>query len=164
LKSAKNRCQRLEHDLQDLHTHQDYEVKERSLSLEQTRSKYQRELEDLTKELEEERNSAVNVHAENRCHLHNGSLTFRRLRSELENIQGQIHDDRASGSNWAKEKSRMEVQYKLLSESFEEAVAANREAQSQQVTLLSQNRSLRARFPQFQNYLMVAWNKQKGFV
>jgi chromosome segregation ATPase len=66
LKNARNRCQRLEHDLQDLHTHQDYEVKERSLSLEQTRSKYQRELEDLTKELEDERNSAVNVHAENR--------------------------------------------------------------------------------------------------
>jgi hypothetical protein len=66
LKNTKNRCQRLEHDLQDLHTHQDYEVKERSLSLEQTRSKYQRELEDLTKELEQERNSAVNVHAENR--------------------------------------------------------------------------------------------------
>ena len=66
MKNAKNRCQRLEHDLQDLHTHQDYEVKERSLSLEQTRSKYQRELEDLTKELEEERNSNVNVHAENR--------------------------------------------------------------------------------------------------
>lgn len=66
MKSTKNRCQRLEHDLQDLHTHQDYEVKERSLSLEQTRSKYQRELEDLTKELEHERNSAVNVHAENR--------------------------------------------------------------------------------------------------
>jgi len=55
-----------------------------------------------------------------------------------------MHDDRASESNWAKEKSRMELQYKLLSESFEEAVAANREAQSQQVTLLSQNRSLRA--------------------
>jgi len=67
LKSAKNRCQRLEHDLHGLQTHQDYEVKERSLSLEQTRSKYQRELEDLTKELETERNSAVNVHAENRC-------------------------------------------------------------------------------------------------
>jgi len=66
LKAAKNRCQRLEHDLQDLHSHQDYEVKERSLSLEQTRSKYQRELEDLTKELEKERNSAVDVHAENR--------------------------------------------------------------------------------------------------
>ena len=66
MKSTKNRCQRLEHDLQDLHTHQDYEVKERSLSLEQTRSKYQRELEELTKELEQERNSAVNVHAENR--------------------------------------------------------------------------------------------------
>jgi myosin protein heavy chain len=40
----------------------------------------------------------------------------------------------------------MEVQYKLLSESFEEAVSANREAQSQQVTLLSQNRSLRTRY------------------
>jgi myosin heavy chain 9/10/11/14 len=39
----------------------------------------------------------------------------------------------------------MEIQYKLLSESFEEAVAANREVQNQQVTLLSQNRSLRAR-------------------
>ena len=62
----KNRCQRLEHDLQDLHNHQDFEVQERALSLEQTRSKYQRELEDLTKELEEERDSAVNVHAENR--------------------------------------------------------------------------------------------------
>ena len=69
MKNARNRCQRLEHDLQDLQTHQDYEVKERSLSLEQTRSKYQRELEDLTKELEEERNSAVSVHAENRCTL-----------------------------------------------------------------------------------------------
>jgi hypothetical protein len=66
LKNAKNRCQRLENDLQDLHSHQDYEVKERALSLEQTRGKYQRELEELTKELEGERNAAVNVHAENR--------------------------------------------------------------------------------------------------
>ena len=136
LKSAKNRCQRLEHDLQDLQTHQDYEVKERSVTLEQTRSKYHRELESLTKELEDERNSAVNVHAENR-----------QLRAELENIQAKFNDDRASGSNWAKEKSRMEAQYRLLSESFEEAVSANRDAQSQQVTLLSQNRSLRARYP-----------------
>src|SRR5579859_2853092 len=69
-----------------------------------------------------------------------------RLRAELESVQSKIHDDLASGSTWAKEKSRMEVQYKLLSESFEEAVASNREAQSQQVTLLSQNRSLRARY------------------
>ena len=45
----------------------------------------------------------------------------------------------------------MEVQYKLLSESFEEAVTANREAQSQQVTLLSQNRSLRARYHSVSN-------------
>ena len=72
------------------------------------------------------------------------TLIQRRLRENLENLQARIHDDRASESNWAKEKSRMELQYKLLSESFEEAVAANREAQSQQVTLLSQNRSLRA--------------------
>lgn len=70
----------------------------------------------------------------------------RRLRAELEAVQAKIHDDVASGSNWAKERSRMEVQYKLLSESFEEAVSANREAQSQQVTLLSQNRSLRTRY------------------
>jgi hypothetical protein len=56
----------LENDLQDLQNHQDYEVRERALSLEQTRAKYQRELEELTKELEDERNSAVNVHAENR--------------------------------------------------------------------------------------------------
>jgi myosin heavy chain 9/10/11/14 len=149
LKTAKNRCERFEQDLQDLHTHRDYETKERSLSLEQTRSKYQRELEELTKELDEERNSAVNVHAENRCHFDNASLIFRRLRAELENMQAHIHDDRASGSNWAKEKSRMEAQYKLLSESFEETLAANREAQSQQVALLSQNRSLRARFSPF---------------
>jgi hypothetical protein len=66
LKSAKNRCQRLEHDLQDLHSHQDMEVKERSMSLEQTRSKYQRELGDLTKELALERDAAVKVHEENR--------------------------------------------------------------------------------------------------
>ena len=71
---------------------------------------------------------------------------YRRLRAELETVQAKIHDDVTSGSNWAKERSRMEVQYKLLSESFEEAVATNREAQSQQVTLLSQNRSLRARY------------------
>ena len=71
---------------------------------------------------------------------------IRRLRAELEAVQAKIHDDVASGSNWAKERSRMEVQYKLLSESFEEAVSANREAQSQQVTLLSQNRSLRTRY------------------
>jgi hypothetical protein len=71
---------------------------------------------------------------------------IRRLRAELETVQAKIHDDVASGSNWAKERSRMEVQYKLLSESFEEAVSANREAQGQQVTLLSQNRSLRARY------------------
>lgn len=56
----------MENDLQDLQNHQDYEVKERSLSLEQTRAKYQRELEGVTKELEDERNSAVSVHAENR--------------------------------------------------------------------------------------------------
>jgi hypothetical protein len=68
------------------------------------------------------------------------------LRAELETVQAKIYDDRASGSNWAKEKGRMEVQYKLLCERFEEAVSENREAQSQQVTILSQNRSLRARF------------------
>lgn len=73
------------------------------------------------------------------------SANYRRLRADLENLQSKIHDDVASGSSWAKEKSRLEVQYKLLSDSYEEAVAANREAQSQQVTLLSQNRSLRAK-------------------
>jgi hypothetical protein len=71
---------------------------------------------------------------------------MRRLRAELENVQSKVHDDLASGSNWAKERNRMESQYKLLSQSFEEAVAANREVQGQQVTLLSQNRSLRARY------------------
>jgi len=63
---VRNRCQRLENELQDLQNHQDYEIQERTLSLEQTRAKYQRELEELTKELENERNSAVNIHAENR--------------------------------------------------------------------------------------------------
>lgn len=66
MKSAKNRCQRLEHDLQDLHSHQDMEVKERSMSLEQTRSKYQRELGDLTKELAREREAVIKVYEENR--------------------------------------------------------------------------------------------------
>jgi hypothetical protein len=69
LKSAKNRCQRLEHDLQDLHSHQDMEVKERSMSLEQTRSKYQRELEDLTKELAREREAVIKVYEENRYYI-----------------------------------------------------------------------------------------------
>ena len=62
----RNRCQRLENDLQDLQNHQDYEIQETTLSLEQTRAKYQRELEELTKELENERNSAVNIQAEHR--------------------------------------------------------------------------------------------------
>jgi hypothetical protein len=70
----------------------------------------------------------------------------RHLRAELEVIQAKIHDGQASGSTWAKEKSRMEVQYKLLSEKYEEAVLDNRDAQGQQVTLLSQNRSLRAKY------------------
>jgi hypothetical protein len=69
LKSAKNRCQRLEHDLQDLHSHQDMEVKERSMSLEQTRSKYQRELGDLTKELAREREAVIKVYEENRYYI-----------------------------------------------------------------------------------------------
>lgn len=57
----------------------------------------------------------------------------------------------------------MEVQYKLLSESFEEAVAANREAQSQQVVLLSQNRSLRARYCGFRELeLIIVSRKLKG--
>ena len=55
----------------------------------------------------------------------------RRLRAELETVQAKIHDDVTSGSNWAKARSRMEVQYKVLSESFEEAVAASREAENQ---------------------------------
>jgi len=63
---VRNRCQRLENDLQDLQNHQDYEIQETTLSLEQTRAKYQRELEELTKELENERNSAVNIQAEHR--------------------------------------------------------------------------------------------------
>ena len=66
LKSAKNRCQRLEHDLQDLHNHQDMEVTERSISLEQTRKKYQRELEDLTRELALEREAEIKVWEDNR--------------------------------------------------------------------------------------------------
>ena len=69
MKSAKNRCQRLEHDLQDLHSHQDMEVKERSMSLEQTRSKYQRELGDLTKELAREREAVIKVYEENRYYI-----------------------------------------------------------------------------------------------
>ena len=56
----------MENDLQDLQNHQDYEIQETTLSLEQTRAKYQRELEELTKELENERNSAVNIQAEHR--------------------------------------------------------------------------------------------------
>lgn len=91
----------------------------------------------------------MNVTLLSKCTQRTGGSGFsmaddRRLRAELETVQARIHDDATSGSNWAKERSRMEVQYKLLSESFEEAVAASREAQNQQVTLLSQNRSLRA--------------------
>jgi|SRR5579859_640559 uncharacterized tellurite resistance protein B-like protein len=93
----------------------------------------------------------MNVTLLSKCTQRTGGSRFnitddRRLRAELETVQAKIHDDVTSGSNWAKERSRMEVQYKLLSESFEEAVAASREAQNQQVTLLSQNRSLRARY------------------
>lgn len=55
----------------------------------------------------------------------------------------------------------MEVQYKLLSESFEEAIAANREAQSQQVVILSQNRSLRARYQISISFLIIVWRSLK---
>jgi hypothetical protein len=88
-------------------------------------------------------------------------LTLRRLRAEVEAIQAKIHDDHASGSTFAKERSRMEVQYKLLSEKYEEAVIANRDAQGQQVTLLSQNRSLRARYIKLRIFLTIVSSKQK---
>jgi len=88
-------------------------------------------------------------------------LTLRRLREEVEAVQAKIHDDQASGSTWAKERSRMEVQYKLLSEKYEEAVTANRDAQGQQVTLLSQNRSLRARYMRSRIFLTIVLSKQK---
>jgi len=55
----------------------------------------------------------------------------------------------------------MEVQYKLLSEKYEEAVIANRDAQGQQVTLLSQNRSLRARYMKSRIFLTIVSSKQK---
>jgi hypothetical protein len=45
------------------------EVKERSMSLEQTRSKYQRELGDLTKELAREREAVIKVYEENRYYI-----------------------------------------------------------------------------------------------
>ena len=64
-----NRCQRLEHDLMDLHSHQDMETEEQKITLEQTRKTYQRELEEITRELAMGRESEIQVWEENRYHL-----------------------------------------------------------------------------------------------
>jgi regulator of replication initiation timing len=124
---------RLHNELEDYRTRRAADLEDKESSMEQTRKKYQAELQTLTGELEIERENLVQSRAENR-----------RLRDEVEDLRAKWDDEVLNSSTWAKEKSRLEVQFQDLQQSHDEAVAAHNEVQGRVVSLLAQVRSLRA--------------------
>lgn len=124
---------RLQHELEDYRNQRALDIEDKESSLEQTRKKYQREFSMLTNELEIERENLLVVRGENS-----------RLREELEDLRGKWDQEVLNSSTWSKEKSRMDMILQDVSTSREEAVKAHNDAQSKVVSLLSQNRSLRA--------------------
>lgn len=101
--------------------------------MEQTRKKYQSELATITNELEVERDNVIHARGENG-----------RLRDELEELRNKWDDEVLNSSTWAKEKSRLEVALQSLSDSRDEAVNSQNEAQGKIVELLGQVRHLRS--------------------
>lgn len=133
LTAALQAKKRLHNELEDYRTRRAADLEDKESSMEQTRKKYQAELSTLTGELEIERENLVQSRAENR-----------RLRDEVEDLRAKWDDEVLNSSTWAKEKSRLEVQFQDLTQSHDEAVAAHNEAQGRVVSLLAQVRSLRA--------------------
>ncbi|KAI9823538.1 MAG: hypothetical protein M1826_007694 [Phylliscum demangeonii] len=133
LNGAVQAKKRLQNELEDYRSHRALDIEDKEKSTEQTRRKYQRELSTVTKELEKQRESVVEVRTENI-----------RLREELEHLRTKWDDEVVNSSTWAKEKSRLEVTLHEVSISRDGAIAAHEEAQGKVASLFSQIRTLQA--------------------
>lgn len=132
LETALQAKKRLQNELEDYRSQHAHDVEDSETSLEQTRKKYQSELQALTQEIDQERETIIQVREENG-----------RLREEIEELRNKWDDEVLNSSTWAKEKSRLEMTLQTISDSRDEAANAHNEAQSKIVSLLSQVRTLR---------------------
>lgn len=132
LAAALQAKKRLQNELEDYRSQHAHDVEDSESSLEQTRKKYQTELQTLTQEIDQERENIIQVREENG-----------RLREEIEELRNKWDDEVLNSSTWAKEKSRLEMTLQTISDSRDEAANAHNEAQSKIVSLLSQVRTLR---------------------
>lgn len=132
LETALQAKKRLQNELEDYRSQHAHDVEDSETSLEQTRKKYQSELQALTQEIDQERENVIQVREENG-----------RLREEIEELRNKWDDEVLNSSTWAKEKSRLEMTLQTISDSRDEAANAHNEAQSKIVSLLSQVRTLR---------------------
>ena len=132
LEGALQAKRRLQNELEDYRSQRAFDIEDRETGMEQTRKKYQAELNTLSGELDVERENVVAVREDNG-----------RLREELEELRGKWDDEVLNSSSWAKEKSRLEMTLQDIANARDEAANAHHDAQSKIVNLLSQVRGLR---------------------
>ncbi|OLL25620.1 Myosin type-2 heavy chain 2 [Neolecta irregularis DAH-3] len=125
--------QRLQNELEELRVRHERDLEERDSYIDQTRSKYQKELTSLHGELESERHNVMDLRTENK-----------KLRASSDSLQVKLDESLLISTSWSKEKARYETKVKEISLALEEALSARRESQSEVVANLSEMRKLRA--------------------
>lgn len=132
LQGALQAKKRLQNELEGYRSQRAMDIEDRESSIEQTRKKYQSEFSILSKELEVERGTLIDLRSENT-----------RVRDETEELRSKLENEVLNSSTWAKETARLESALQELSRSKEEAVNAHNEAQAKITSLSSEIRRLR---------------------
>lgn len=140
---------RLKEEMEDERDAYVKDLAERDFMLEQTRQKYQGELQQLSEGMY---GALITIqrltqHSESR-HLRDIISNIRQenhtVRTELDELQLRYDDELYASTSWKKDKERLSTKVLDLTAAYESSKAAQAEQQTQIVALLSQVRELRA--------------------
>ncbi|CAG8531243.1 4224_t:CDS:10 [Paraglomus brasilianum] len=123
---------RLQDDFADERERYKRDIEEQEYALEQTRRKYQKELERLANEVELERNNLARIREENKL-----------LQKKVDNLLTEAEEESHTVMTWKREKEMLENKVADLAQLYNDAMTSHDELQSQANNLLAEVRELR---------------------
>lgn len=124
---------RLQEEIQLLLERQRRDSEDRDAVVEQTRKKYQKELKELSAELEAEKAAGLKLKESNKD-----------LVTEVDSLSNRVEMELRQNISWKREKERIESKIEDLSKAYAEALAGHDESSIQIQSLMNQVKTLKA--------------------
>ncbi|KXS11953.1 hypothetical protein M427DRAFT_46743 [Gonapodya prolifera JEL478] len=123
--------QKLQSELDGAHERTKQEMEERDQAVDGLRKKYQKEMQQLAEELDNERASSVAVKEQKR-----------QIEVENERINSRLEQEMSAASTWKREKDKLETKVNEITVMYTDSLQSQEDLQNQLATLVSKVREL----------------------